>query len=46
MKPINLGEANPARPSQKPTPDQLAAARAYVEREASDLLEMLFGRQS
>lgn len=43
MNVADFGEKNPARPSQKPTPQQYALARRYVYRECPDLAEMLFG---
>lgn len=42
----DYGEANPARPSQRPTPEQYELARAYVAKNCPDLTEMLFGRVS
>ena len=44
MNVIDYGEKNPARPSQRPTPEQYKLARKYVYRECPDLAEMLFGR--
>lgn len=43
MNVADFGEKNPPQPSQKPTPQQYELARAYVRREAPDLIEMLFG---
>lgn len=43
MKITDYGDLNPATPSQQSTPEQVALARKYVEREASDLVGMLFG---
>lgn len=39
----NFGDAIPAAPSSRPTPEQYDAARRYVAAYAPDLFDAIFG---